>query len=352
MEHDGTTVESRTTSIGPAAGSLGEPSADAPAVPTHAGADDPVNQAASPTGEPSPAAPAAQSHTNARHPARESARATGKPTDSAPILELRSVTKVYREGTWPKARHKTAIADVSIRVPRGVTVGVVGRSGSGKTTMGRIAAGLEAPTRGIVLYKGRPLSELARAERAGFRQSVAVVFQDPVAALNPRMTVKDLLLEPYVIQRSDLLANKSQMRGRVLEMMEEVGLPKLALERHPRELSGGQCQRVGIARAFALRPELVVCDEALSALDPEVSIKILELLQNLKTKYQTSYLFITHDLSVAKAIADSLYVFHEGQVVAEGSADEVMEEAAHPAVANLKSAILTVGEHRFLRERI
>lgn len=269
-----------------------------------------------------------------------------------PLVELHSVGKTYVAWTNIRRVETTAVANVSMAIMSGQTFALVGASGSGKSTLGRIVAGLEAPSSGDVVYKGLPLRVLSKRERNTFRQSVQVIFQDPVSALNPQMTTWASLAEPFYIQDRVLYRDKQKLRLKLQEMLNEVELPQNVLDKRPYEMSGGQCQRIAIARTFALRPELVVCDESLSALDPPVQVTILRLLKELQRKYNTAYLFITHDLEVAHSIADKICVLHEGNVVAAGDAALILSESTHPAVDHLRRAILKVGEHRFLQERI
>ncbi len=264
---------------------------------------------------------------------------------SAPLLELRKVSTWYpiRRGVLARTVGQVrAVHEVSLTIGEGETVGLVGESGCGKTTLGRTIVGLERPTAGDLLYRGRPLP----AERPSeLRRQIQMVFQDPVAALNPRLTVLDLVTEALV--HHGLLEGSREEAA--LRLLQDVGLDGSALHRYPFEFSGGQRQRISIARALSLRPSLIVCDEAVSALDVSVQAQIINLLMELKEKYRLSYLFISHDLSVVRFVSERIAVMYLGRVVEEGSADAVLEQPRHPYTQALISAVPVPGGERSQR---
>ncbi|WP_262508445.1 ATP-binding cassette domain-containing protein [Streptomyces spongiicola] len=245
---------------------------------------------------------------------------------STPIVELDAVSK--RFGT-----HQ-ALYEVSLTVAPGSTVGVVGESGSGKSTLARIVAGLERPDSGRVLVGGRPLPRGGRRLREA-RRGIGFVFQDPYASLDPRFTVEQIVGEPL---RAHGLWREGG-RERVLELLDAVGMGGVSPDSYPGEFSGGQRQRLCVARALAARPDLVICDEPTSALDVSVQAQILNLLQDLQDSLQVSYLFITHDLNVVRRIADEVVVVRDGRVREQGSARRVIGEPRDPYTRALLDAM-------------
>ncbi|MHA3947604.1 dipeptide ABC transporter ATP-binding protein [Cellulomonas bogoriensis] len=243
------------------------------------------------------------------------------------IVEVDGVTKVFRlrgPGLLGRGRDLTAVDDVSFTIPRGTTVALVGESGSGKSTVARMVLDLLTPTAGEIRFNGRAVSG-ARRDRAAevrFRKQVQPVFQDPYSSLDPLYSVHRTIEEPL---RAHRLGSPDRRRERVEELMDAVALPLDLLRRYPGELSGGQRQRVAIARALAVDPDLVVCDEAVSALDVIVQSQILHLLADLQQRWGLSYLFITHDLAVVRQIADEVCVVQGGRVVESGPVDQVFE---------------------------
>ena len=228
-----------------------------------------------------------------------------------------------------------AVDGVSFEIGDHETLAVVGESGSGKSTIGNAILGLAPVTEGQILFGGRDLAQVTQKERKAVWRDLQVVFQDPVAALNPRRTVAQSIAEPMVIQGWD----RDRITARVDELMEQVGLNPSQRDRRPEALSGGQRQRVVIARALALGPKLVICDEPVSALDVSIQSQILNLLMRLQREAALSYLFIAHDLSVVRHIADRVAVVYLGMVVEEGPAEAVFEAPVHPYTEALLSAI-------------
>ncbi len=243
--------------------------------------------------------------------------------DVRPLVEVDRVTKVFRlrgRGLLGRGAELTAVDDVSFVIPRGRTVAVVGESGSGKSTVARMMLDLLPPTSGSIRFDGTDVASRDRAGEVAFRRRVQPIFQDPYASLDPLFTVYRTVEEPL---RAHGLGDRAARRARVRELMDQVALPADLLRRYPAELSGGQRQRVAIARALALEPELVVCDEAVSALDVVVQSQILHLLADLQARLGLSYLFISHDLAVVRQIADHVCVMQGGRLVEQGTVDDV-----------------------------
>ena len=263
-----------------------------------------------------------------------------KAASSVPLVETRNVTKLYpvRAG-WITKRLSwlSAVEDVSLSVQRGETVGLVGESGSGKSTLARLLVRLIEPTNGEVRYDGRDISSLSGRERRRFRRKAQIIFQDPYSSLNPRHTVETIIGEG--IQGF----GRRQKEKRLAELLDLVSLTPDALQRYPHEFSGGQRQRIGIARALAVNPEFLVLDEPVSALDVSVQSKILNLLRDLKKALNLTYVFISHDLSVVRHMADRVAVMYLGQLVELASRSELFANPLHPYTQALLSAIPMVG---------
>ena len=267
--------------------------------------------------------------------------AADKPLPSAtPLLRVRDLEVTYslKKNLFGKATQELKAVDgLSFDVFRGETLGLVGESGCGKSTLGRAILQLIERSAGTVEYDGVSLGHLSRAERKALRRKMQIVFQDPYSSLNPRITVGEAILEPMRNHR--LLDNDHQRRERVMELMQQVGLKEEWYNRYPHEFSGGQRQRVCIARALALRPELVICDESVSALDVSVQAQVLNLLNDLKEQYGYTYIFITHDLSVVKFFSDRIMVMEKGCIVEEGPSDQLFANPQHPYTQRLLAAI-------------
>lgn len=230
-----------------------------------------------------------------------------------------------------------AVDGVSFSVRAGETVGLVGESGCGKTTVGRAVLGLVDRTAGEVRYRGASVNLSERAAALAFRKNVQMVFQDPMTSLDPRMTVLDLVGEG--LEALGLVKGPDEKIDRVLALLSEVQLSREHLYRYPHEFSGGQRQRIGIARALAVGPELLICDESVSALDVSIQAQILNLLADLQHSLGMSYLFITHDLSVVRHIAHRILVMYLGQIVEEGTVDEIFERPGHPYTRGLLASV-------------
>jgi peptide/nickel transport system ATP-binding protein len=262
------------------------------------------------------------------------------------ILSVEEVEKRYRvgRGIFTTKRDLLAVAGVSLAIPRGEVLGLVGESGCGKSTLARLVLGLEAPSAGAVRIDGRPVASLGRLERA---RLVQPVFQDPYSSLNPRRTVGAILTQPLVVHGE---GNAVQRRDRMREMLGLVGLAPRHEQAYPNQLSGGQRQRVAIARALMLRPALVVCDEPTSALDVSVQAQILNLLMELREKLGLTYLFISHNLAVVQLIATRVAVMYLGRIVELGEAEAVLGTAAHPYTRALMASALAPRPGRGLPE--
>ncbi len=257
-----------------------------------------------------------------------------------PLLEVEDLTVHYEvrgAGTVLRKRETVhAVDGVSFEVGRQQTLGLVGESGCGKSTTGRSVLLLERPTAGTVRFEGQDLTALGRRELVGLRRRMQIVFQDPIGSLNPRHTVGQLLREPLNVHG---LVPKSGQRERVEELLTLVGLPADAMSRFPHEFSGGQCQRIGIARALAVEPTFLVLDEPVSALDVSIQAQIMQLLTDLQTRLGLSYLFIAHDLAVIGQMSDRVAVMYLGKIVEIADRDSLYARAHHPYTQALFSAV-------------
>jgi len=258
---------------------------------------------------------------------------------TTPVLELRNLTKYFpvRAGVFlRKIGDVHAVDSVSFKIHRGETLGLVGESGCGKSTLGKTILNLLAPTAGQVFFEGRDLSSVGKAEWRTLRRDMQIISQDPMESLNSRHTVGQILEEPFVIHK---LGEPNQRQVWVQNLLERVGLPRTAVTRFPHEFSGGQRQRIGIARAIALNPKLIICDEAVSALDVSVRAQIINLLLELQREMELALLFIAHDLSVVRHLSDRVVVMYLGQIVEEARSQEIYDSPGHPYTRALVSAI-------------
>lgn len=254
---------------------------------------------------------------------------------SHPLLQVNHLKKYFR--TPGGFLH--AVDDVSFSIGKGQTLGVVGESGCGKSTLGRAILRLQEPTGGEVLFKGENILKRSKTQVKALRKEMQMIFQDPFASLNPRMTVSQAIMEPLLIQKLYSSGQRDEMNRLVREMMDLVGLAPRLVNTYPHELDGGRRQRIGIARALVLNPEFIVCDEPVSALDVSIQAQILNLMQDLQDKLGLTYLFITHNLSVVKHLSDIIMVMYLGQVVEMAPARSLFTRPCHPYTRALLSAI-------------
>lgn len=257
---------------------------------------------------------------------------------------------LYKEfDTGRKGVKVHAVSDVNLTVYRGETLALVGESGCGKSTLGRTLIKMLPATAGRVLFHDQDITAMNEKEFRPIRRKMQMVFQDPYASLDPRMTVRNIIAEP--LETYHVCENKAETTRRVLELMRSVGVPVEFLDRYPHQFSGGQRQRIGIARALALQPELIVCDEPVSALDVSVQSQVLNLLKDLQEQYGLTYLFIGHDLSVINFIADRVCVMFLGSVCEIASKEELYENPLHPYTSFLMDAIPQADPHRRSQHR-
>ncbi|RNB79880.1 ABC transporter ATP-binding protein [Brevibacillus nitrificans] len=255
------------------------------------------------------------------------------------LLQVQGLRKTY--AIKGSNKYKMTVLDgVSLSIKPNETVGLVGASGAGKSTIGRIIAGLESSDSGQLIYQGKDLQRMSAKERKEATSSIQMIFQDPYESLSPRMTIEQLVAEPLVIQK--LYAKEpEQRRHAVREALAEVSLsPDRYLQRYPHELSGGERQRVGLARAFITRPKLIVADEPTSMLDTSLRLDLLQLMKELSERHGIAYLFVTHDLALTRGFCDRLLVLDQGKVVETGTPEEITEQPQHPFTQGFISALL------------
>jgi oligopeptide/dipeptide ABC transporter ATP-binding protein len=272
--------------------------------------------------------------------ARGTARATPVESSTAPLLALRDLVREFPVGnSLLPARYRPsikAVSGVSIDVAAGQTFGLVGESGCGKTTLGRLIVALERPDAGRLLLNGDDVASFGRRKLRRRRRELQMMFQDPYASLDPRMRVGSILAEPLVIQG---IGDRRSRKARVAELLGEVGLPQSAVSRFPHEFSGGQRQRIGLARALILNPAVIVADEPVSALDVSIRSQVLNLMKRLQAEHNLTYVVISHDLAVVKYLADRIGVMYLGRMVETGTGDDIYTRPAHPYTAGLLTAI-------------
>ena len=256
-----------------------------------------------------------------------------------PLLEIINVEKTYitKSGLFTKTREVKAVNDVSFSIYPGETLGLVGESGCGKSTLGNAILQLAPATRGTILYKGHSIIGLSRQELRALRKDIQIIFQDPYASLNPRLTIGKAIMEPMRVH--NLYDSSKERKERALYLMERVGLDASHFNRYPHQFSGGQRQRIGIARTIAVEPQLIICDESVSALDISVQAQVLNLLNELKQDFGFTYIFISHDLAVVKYMSDQLVVMQSGQIMEIGDADTIYENPKSEYTKSLIAAI-------------
>ncbi|MEU5423546.1 ABC transporter ATP-binding protein [Streptomyces sp. NPDC001407] len=261
--------------------------------------------------------------------------------DGEVILEVRDLVKHYplTQGIVLKRQVGAvqAVSGVSFDLRRGETLGIVGESGCGKSTVAKLLVNLERPTSGRISYKGQDITKLSGRALKAVRRNIQMVFQDPYTSLNPRMTVGDIIGEPFEIHPE--VAPKGSRRQKVRDLLDVVGLNPEHINRYPHQFSGGQRQRIGIARGLALRPEVIVCDEPVSALDVSVQAQVVNLLERLQAEFDLSYVFIAHDLSVVRHISDRVAVMYLGRLAEVGTDAQIYEHPTHPYTQALLSAV-------------
>lgn len=261
-----------------------------------------------------------------------------------PLLEVNNLKKYFKV----KEGDLHAVDGVTFKINEGETLGVVGESGCGKSTLGRVVLHLLDNSGGQIIYKGEDITNVDRKKLSQLRKEMQIIFQDPFSSLNPRMTVYQTIAEPMIIQGT---YTKEALQNRVIELMDTVGLARRFVNTYPHELDGGRRQRIGIARALALKPKFIVCDEPVSALDVSIQAQVLNLMLDIQDQMGLTYIFITHDLSVVKYISDNIMVMYLGQMVEMTSSDELFKNQLHPYTKALLSA-LPVPDIDHKRDRI
>ena len=257
--------------------------------------------------------------------------------EGEPLVVVEHLSRHFRLGGRRSGRVVKAVDDVSLVLDRGETVGLVGESGSGKSTLARLLLRLDEPTAGTVRFESRDLYGVSPRELRRLRREMQIVFQDPYASLNKRKTVEQIVSFPLVVHDRSL--SRTERRARVRELLELVGLRAEHASAYPRRLSGGQCQRVSIARALALHPKLVVLDEAVSAVDVSIQAQILNLLRELQDRLELTYLFVTHDLAVVRYMADTIAVMYLGRIVEQGPRESLFASPQHPYTHALLASV-------------
>jgi len=266
------------------------------------------------------------------------------------LLEIKGLRKSFSitTGLLSRPLELKALQDITFSIKKGETLGIVGESGCGKSTLGRCILQLIAPDEGQVLWLGQDLTRLPAEEMRKRRADLQIIFQDPLASLNPRMTVGEIIADPLRTLRPGM--GKAERQARVVRMMEAVGLLPEMINRYPHEFSGGQAQRIGIARALITEPKLIVCDEPVSALDVSIQAQILNLLSELKDEFGLTLIFISHNLSVVRHVSDRILVLYLGRIVELATGDEIYEDPKHPYTRALLTAV-PIPDPKLARQR-
>ena len=262
--------------------------------------------------------------------------------DTEAILQTENLTKVFRQrgaGTFARRSYLKAVDRVSFEVREGEMMGLLGESGCGKSTLARLLIHLIKPTEGKIILDGKEIQTMSEAAFRPMRQLIQMVFQNPFDCLDPARSIESLLTEPLTIWHPDMPAGEK--KAKLVSMLKACGLPENSLSRRPKEFSGGQLQRISIARALLAEPKILLADEIISALDVPIQNQILTLLLQIKEEYRLSVLFITHDLSVARAVSDRVMVMREGRIRGIGSPEEVFSDTADPYIKELASSVFT-----------
>ena len=257
---------------------------------------------------------------------------------SSPLLTVENLSVVFNQGIKKGSNQEIqALSNVSFELAKGELLGAVGESGCGKSTLARAILQLQTVAAGKVSWKGKDLAHNSKDQSKAMRKHVQLIFQDPLDALNPRMTVAQIIAEPLYNLKPEL--SKQEVQKKVVELMLAMGLQEQQKNRYPHEFSGGQCQRIGIARAMILNPKLLICDEPVSALDVSIQAQIINLLMDLKDRTGMSMIFISHDLSIVRQVCDRVLVLYKGQVVESGNASEIYDNPQHPYTQKLLDSI-------------
>ena len=257
------------------------------------------------------------------------------------LVKIEHLMKVYGHSKSDKV---AVLKDVSFSFEQGEIIGLIGASGAGKSTIGKILAGLETPTKGTIHFGDTELTSLKTKARRQFAKHISMIFQDPYESLSPRMKIYELVEEPLLIQQ--LEPNKEKRKELVKEALKVVSLdPDKYMHRYPHELSGGERQRVGVARAFVCKPKLIIADEPTSMLDTSLRLELIQLLKEMNVQYDISYVFVTHDIALTKGFCDRIIVLHEGEIVDEGATEKVIEQPTHPFTQSLINALLLLEGH-------
>jgi ABC-type oligopeptide transport system ATPase subunit len=248
------------------------------------------------------------------------------------MIQVKNLSKTFYSS---QGHPRKAVSCISFEIHKGETLSLIGESGSGKSTTGRLLLGSEEPTEGEVIYQGKNIFAFSDSELFDYRKKVQMIFQDHYSSLNPRMTVEEIIAEPFQIHSLD---SPQALKLKIDALMEDVGLSRTLLHRFPHELSGGQRQRIVIARALALKPEFLICDEPLASLDLSVQAQVIQLLKTLQKKFDLTYLFISHDLAIVKYFSTRVAVMYRGEIVETGAVDDVYLNPVHPYTQELLGA--------------